>query len=190
MDNNSKQKKVYVQPNQYLGGSNSRLEPGVRTKKYQLPTQLFISMGMQNALRTYWWAFGVPILMIAVAAFFSVTALIWTSVAAVVLTILYLLFWYIQFYGATQMPQSKPMFEKLLYEFKNEHILIRKSAESQEAMVVAWEQIKKIEKTADSYIFRMEKFQFLHLPFNVFQSERDIKLAEAIMRRKKLLPEL
>lgn len=189
MDKNTqKQKRVYMQPNQYLGGSN-RMEPGIRTKKYQLPTQFFIQMGMKSALRQYWWAFGVPVAMIAIAAFFGLTATIWTAVAAIVITILYLLFWYIQFYGATQMPDSKTMFEKLLYEFKNEHILIRKSAESQEAMMVAWEQVKTVEKTSDSYILRMDRFQFLHFPFNIFQSDRDIKLLEAMFRRKKLLPE-
>ncbi|SFB98585.1 hypothetical protein SAMN05421780_102183 [Flexibacter flexilis DSM 6793] len=189
MDNNTpKQKKVYMQPNQYLGGS-MRIEPGIRTKKYQLPTQLFISMGMKSAITKYWWAFGVPLAMMLVAAFFGLNVFLWTAAAAVLLTVIYILFWWIQFYGATQLPQSKPMFEKLVYEFKNDHVLIKKSAESQEAMVLNWEQILAVEKTPDAYILRMEKFQFLHLPYTIFLSDRDLKLVETLFRRKKVLPE-
>jgi hypothetical protein len=157
----------------------------VKTKRYQLPTQTFIQIGFTTVLRRYWWAFLVPVAIILA----SVTALsywYWFVIGAVVLTALYLLFWYIQFYGITQLPQGKTLFEKYSYEFKNEHLLIKKN--EKEGMVLPWPQIQNVELRADAMLLWVGRFQFFYLPFTIFASDNDRRWVETVLKRKKLLP--
>ena len=139
----------------------------VRTKRYQLPTNVFIRIGMTTVLRQYWWAFLVPIVII-LPGFFLTGWLLWLVITAVVLTILFVLFWYVQFYGITQLPQGKPFFEKYHYDIRNESLLMMKN--QKEGMPVKWEMV-----------------QFLYLPFDIFNSQLEIKWTEALLKRKKLL---
>ena len=156
----------------------------VKTKRYQLPTQTFIKIGFSTVMRRYWWAFGVPIALI-IPGFFYTPALVWLIVSAVVLTALYLLFWYIQFYGITQLPQGKTLFEKYRYEFKNEHIIIQKN--EKEGMVLTWQQIQQAELRSDALLLWVSRFQFFYLPFTSFSSDNDRRWVETVLRRKKLL---
>jgi YcxB-like protein len=158
-----------------------------KTKKYQLEPKTFVKVGLTNVIRTYWYAFLVPVLIILPGIYFT-GALGWLIFSAILITILYLLFWAIQFYGATQVPQGKPMFEKLFYELDNKNIFMKKN--DREGMQIPWEQVQKVEKTKEAYIFYLGKFQFLYLPYSIFNSELELKFSENIMRRKKLLPAL
>jgi YcxB-like protein len=156
----------------------------VKTKRYQLPTSTFIQIGFLAVIKRYWWAFLVP-LAIALVGFALMDYWYWFVLGAVILTGLYLLFWYIQFYGITQLPQGKTLFEKYSYEFKNEHILIKKS--EKEGMQLPWAQIKSVEMREDSLLLWIGRFQFFYIPFSIFTSDNDRKWLEAVFRRKKLL---
>lgn len=157
----------------------------VKTKRYQLPTQTFIQIGFVTALRRYWWAFLVPVALVLPGLYFT-EALLWLAIGAVVITLLYLLFWYVQFYGITQLPQGKTLFERYSYEFKNEHVIIKKS--EKEGMVLPWAQIEQAELRADALLLWVGKFQFFYLPFDIFASDNDRRWVETVLRRKKLLP--
>ena len=158
-----------------------------KTKRYQLPARTFISIGFISVLRRYWWAFLVPPVIVLPAIIWP-GALVWLIVAAIVVTGLYLLFWYIQFYGITQLPQGKTLFERYHYEFYNDKFLIKKN--EREGMVIQWSQITTAERRPDALLLWVGRFQFFYLPEHIFNSSNDLRWLEAILRRKKLLPEV
>ncbi|MES2388608.1 MAG: YcxB family protein [Bacteroidota bacterium] len=158
--------------------------PPIKTKKYQLPVKLFVRMAMINIIKEFWWAFLVPVAMLIPGLIWG--GFVWWFSGALLVTILYLLFWGIQFYGLSQVPAGKPLFEKMFFEIDNKQLLVKKTKE--EGMVFQWDQIKRVEKTADSYFFWLSRVQFLQLPFSIFSSDTDIKLTENILKRKKLIP--
>ena len=156
----------------------------VKTKRYQLPTNTFITIGMKSVLRQYWWAFLIPIVIIIPGLFLS-GWLLWLVITAVILTILFVLFWFVQFYGITKLPQGKPFFEKYHFDIRNESLLMMKNA--REGMPVKWEMVQRAEKREDAFILWLSRGQFLHLPFDIFKSQLEIKWTESLLKRKKLL---
>ena len=151
-----------------------------------MPTQVFIRIGFVNALLQFWWAFFVP-LVIAAAGLIWMDYWYWFSIGAVLVTGLYLLFWYIQFYGITQLPQGKTLFERYSYEFKNENIVVKKS--EKEGMILNWPQIVKAESREEALLLWVGRFQFFYIPNTIFTSDNDRRWVETVLRRKKLLPE-
>lgn len=132
-------------------------------------------------LKKYWWAFLVPLALL-IPGFIWPGILIWLVPTLVVLTLLYVGFWYVQFYGVTQMPQSKPFFERYQYEFKNEHLLLMKNA--REGMPIKWEMIQYAERREEGFLLWLSRGQFFYLPYSIFNSRNDEKWAEMLMRRK------
>lgn len=157
----------------------------VKTKRYQLPTQTFIRIGFTTVIQRYWWAFLLPTAVILGSFFVGGSGMVWMIVGAVVVTLLYLLFWYIQFYGITQLPQGKTLFEKYSYEFKNEHVIIKKN--EKEGMVLPWAQIQSAEMRDDCLLLWVGRFQFFYIPYSIFTSDNERKWLETLLRRKKLV---
>jgi hypothetical protein len=157
-----------------------------KTKKYQMPLKTYTRAGMRMALIQFWWAFLVPVALIILGFIIGGGWVLGLSITAVVLTLLYLLFWYIQFYAVSQVPEGKVLFERLSYELNNDQFLIKKN--QKEGMILKWDQIKKVEKWKDAFVFKLSVAQFFYLPFDIFNSENDIKFTEALLKRKKLLP--
>jgi hypothetical protein len=162
----------------------------VTTKKFALDKKDYIKIAFRRHLKTDWkWLLipaGVFILGL-ILHFTGVYKNIWIPIISVVGAGLYLLFWYAQFYAATQMDQSKQMFEKFIYEIDSRFITVREKANSREGGIVKWETFKSAEKINDAYLLIIGKGQFLHFPFKVFNSEHDIKLFDTILKRKELL---
>lgn len=161
----------------------------VRTKKYQLPTKTYRRIGLARTLKTQWWLpvsifAGIILLNLLLNLVYTNT---WIFFLAPVGVLLYYLFWWIQFTGAPQLEQMKPMFEKFTYEISGKEILMKKSPK--EGMQMKWEMIKNAEKTKDAFLLFFSKAQFIHLPFKIFNSDNDIRFTEAILKRKKLLKE-
>ncbi len=161
------------------------LRGGVKTKKYKLENNTYIKLSLQRVLVQFWWAFLVPVAIVAMGFVFP-KALGWLVGIALTLTVLYVLFWLIQFVGVTQLPQNKPMFERMSYEFDARLFLMR--VNQKQAMQLTWDQIKSARKTKDAFLLIISRAQFIHLPFTIFNSENDRRLTEAILRRKSLLP--
>ncbi|SDL67875.1 hypothetical protein SAMN05421823_107229 [Catalinimonas alkaloidigena] len=158
---------------------------GVKTKKYQLETSKYIKLAFLEVLRQQWWVFLIAVGVAAVGFIFPKAA-VWFIVAAVVGLILYLLFWLVQFVGVTQLDQFKVMFERFSYELNGKTILMRVNAK--EGMQFSWDNIKKAEKQKDAFMLHISRAQFIYLPFSIFNSEHDLRLTEALLRRKNLLP--
>ncbi len=156
----------------------------IKTKKYKLESSTYIKLGMMEVLKQYWYFLLIPLLLI-IPAFIWPGGAVWFIVGAVVLYILYFLFWLIQFAGVTQLPQNKPMFEKMSYEIDNRFILMKLNAK--QGMQMPWDQIKKGEKLKDAYLLTISKAQFIHLPFSIFNSDNDLRFTEALLKRKKLI---
>ncbi len=157
----------------------------IKTKKYELETNTYLKLGLTYVAKKWWWAWLIPVAIMLIPIAY-VPAFWWCFGIALTLTILYVLFWVIQFTGITQMEQYKMLFEKMSYEINSQHILMKKNA--REGMPIKWEQIQEVKVGKDAYTFVISMAQFVHLPFSIFRSDRDLKFMEVLLRRKGLLP--
>jgi len=155
-----------------------------KTKKYQVSVSTYTKHGLTHVFAKWWWAFLVPLVVILPGIYWT-GALLWLIIAAVLLTGIYILFWYIQFYGLSQLPQGKMIFEKYTYEFENAALLVKKNPK--EGMQIKYDQIKQVKKTKDAFLLFLSPVQFFYLPYSIFNSEADIKITESILKRKNLL---
>jgi hypothetical protein len=165
---------------------------GIKTKKYQLETKIYIRIAMENLLRSQWYWMFVPLAIIMLNLVLNLTGAyrnLWIYFTFPPLLIIgYVLFWAIQFTGVTQLQQNKPLFQKMAYEIDSKQILMKLN--SKEGMQIKWEMIKSVKKAKDHYLLMISKAQFLHLPFDIFNSENDLRFFEALLKRKNLLPEV
>lgn len=156
----------------------------IKTKKHQLNSRTYTALAMKNILSEWWWVWGVPLAILLVPIFYA-PALWWCIGIAFTLSVLYLLFWLIQFTGITQMEQSKFLFQKLSYEINSRQILMK--INPREGMPISWGQIKRVKKGKDYFLLFISKVQLIHLPFKIFNSTHEIKFFETILKRKNLL---
>ncbi len=155
----------------------------VKTKKYQLDTKKYVSLAMGGVLKKLWWAFLIPVV---IALFtFLVPTTNWFWISALILTALFLLFWYIQFAGLTQMEQAKTLFEKLSYEIDSRQILIKIS--SKQGMPIKWDQVQQAYSRKEDFLIIISKVQLIHLPHKIFNNKNDIKFLESVLKRKGFL---
>ncbi|MBC7451941.1 MAG: YcxB family protein [Cytophagales bacterium] len=156
----------------------------VKTKRYQLAPKDFIKAGLWSIAMEQWWYIVFPVLL-ACVAFIMPDEKWWFIVPAIVAVALYVLFWYIQFYGASQMEQSKMMFEKMSYEIDSRQLLIKLN--EKQGSPVKWETFKQVYKRKDDYLFMMGRGQFLLLPYKIFNSDNDLRFVDSILNRKELI---
>jgi hypothetical protein len=125
----------------------------------------------------------VPLVILLIPIFVS-GAFWWCFSIALTLSILYVLFWAIQFGGITQVEQGKLLFEKFYYEIDNKNILVKRN--EKEGMMLTWEQIKKVEQKKTAFALWLSRGQFIYLPFDIFK-EQELRLMESYLRRKNLI---
>lgn len=158
----------------------------VKTKKYQLPKNTYIKVGLANILKKQWWVFLIAIALL-IPAFIFPEYKWWFIITVPILLGLYILFWAIQFTGVTQMQQNQVMFEKLSYEIDSRQILIKLNPK--QGSPIPWSMIKDAKKGKDHFLFVINKGQFIYLPFKVFNSDHDLKFTETILKRKGYIKE-
>jgi hypothetical protein len=156
----------------------------IKTKKYQLPTKVYVRIAMKSVMREFWWAWLIPAAIILIGIIFY-AAFWWCLIGAVTLSVLYVLFWWIQFMAVTQVEQGKPLFDKYFYEINGQQILMK--IDAQRGMPIAWEKITHAEKTDEYFIFYISRGQFVYLPLHIFNSQHEIKVVETIAKRRNLL---
>ncbi len=182
----------------------------IKTKKYALDQKTYISVAFRNWLKDNWMLGFVPLGLILLNVVLNLTGVYpnyWIYIVVVLLTILYVAFWAIQFTGVTQTEQFKPMFTKYIYEIDSRQILLRLNAK--EGGILKWDQIKGVIKDKDAYLLmmsnpeavkdaklnpimkllakQMTKAQFIYLPYAIFNSEADLKFMDVILKRKGLI---
>ena len=151
----------------------------VKTKNYRLEKKDYIRLAMRNILKQQWW---VSLIVIAICMGYIWIPNMWWFIGALIGTALYLLFWWIQFYGVTQLEQGKMLFERLSYEINSQQVLIKLNA--REGMPMKWDQIKKASIGKDHFLLLVNKAQLIHLPFKIFNSENERKFVTSILKTK------
>lgn len=160
----------------------------IKTKKFSLDKKEYINYSFKRRMITRWYWFLIPAAVLVLGLVLNFTGIYknwWIAIVAVIGAILYAVFWYAQYYAATEMEQNKQMFEKFAYEIDSRQILVKLNAK--EGGIIKWETITSAEKTPDSFMLFVSAAQFLRFPFSAFNSEHDLKLMETILRRKELL---
>ena len=151
----------------------------VKTKKVKMESNAYVKYALVNVIKEWWWAFLVPAALTGLS--FALGAH-WPWITALVVTIIYLLFWVIQFVGVTQHPNFKMMFEKVNYEINSQQVLMKLNAK--QGMPMKWDMIKRATSTKDSFVLFINRAQLIHLPKSIFNNQNDIKFVESILKRK------
>jgi len=151
----------------------------IKTKKYQLPKNTYIKLAMTSALKRQWW---VGLIYVGLMAGYFLAPSIWWFIGPSIALVLYLLFWFIQFTGVTQLEQGKLLFEKMSYEISSQQVLLKLNAK--QGMPIKWEQIKRAQIGKDYFVLYLSKAQFIYLPFKILNNNNDIKFLETVLKRK------
>ncbi len=154
----------------------------VKTKNYRLEKKAYIRMALKNILRKQWW---VSLIVVAICLFYFLVPSIWWFIGAFVGAGLYLLFWWIQFYGVTQLEQGKMLFERFSYEITSQQIVMK--INPREGMPMKWDQIKSAEVGKDYFLLFVNKAQLIHMPFKIFNTDNERKFVNSILRNKGLV---
>lgn len=155
----------------------------VKTKNYKLEKKTYINLAFKNILAQQGWIAGLATVAICLLYFW--VASIWWFIGAFIALGLYLLFWYIQFYGVTQLEQGKMLFEKFHYEITSQQITMKLNA--REGMPFKWDQIKKAQIGPDYFVLFINKAQLIHWPFRIFNTENERKFVTSILKAKGLI---
>ncbi len=154
------------------------------TSKYQLPTKKYTQLAMWALLKKDWWYVAAPIVL-ACGAFITPSAWYWWVIGAGVLAIGYLLFWYIQFAGLTQLEQGKFLFERLSYEITSQQILIKLNPK--QGMPLKWNQIKRAFVTKEGFVLCVSKAQLMFFPYKIFNNDNQVKFLKTVLKNKGLI---
>ena len=140
---------------------------------------------MLELLKKQWWFIAGPI---AVACLAFIWPSWWFVSIAILIVVLYLLFWAVQFAGVTQLDQNKMLFQKMSYEIDGRQILMK--INEREGMPVKWEMIKTAKKTKEHYLLALSKAQFIFLPYTIFVNPNDLRMMDSYLKRKNLLADV
>jgi hypothetical protein len=155
----------------------------VKTKNYKLDKKAYISLALRNILFKQGWIAAAAAFVICLMYIFVPS--IWWFIAAAIGLGLYLLFWWVQFYGVTQLEQGKMLFEKFSYEISSQQIVMK--INPREGMPLKWDQIKSAIVNKDAFVLFVNKAQLIHLPFRIFNTENERKFLTSVLRTKGLL---
>lgn len=196
------------QPNQRGGGGFRQVQQAsplaIRTKKTQLTTDTYTRLVMTEVWKKDWVYALIPFALGLLPVVFVHSW--WWLALAVVLTLVFVLFRSAQITGVAQMEQTKPLFERMTFEMDQKQLLLRVGPDK--AMQLTWDLIGHARREADAYLLYLKPGAppvgmapwrlwlartfdvpvFLHLPLRIFNSPNDLKLFEALLRRKNLLP--
>jgi hypothetical protein len=155
----------------------------VKTKNYKLDKKTYIRLALQNVLKRQGWIAAVSAFVICLGYFWVPS--IWWFIVAIVGLGLYLLFWWIQFYGVTQLEQGKMLFEKFSYEISSQQVIMK--INPREGMPLKWDQIKRAENGKDFFVLYINKAQLIYLPYKIFNTDNERKFLASILKNKGLL---
>ena len=139
-------------------------------------------MALYNILKQQWW---VSLIVLAICLLYLWISSFWWFVGAVIGAGLYLLFWWVQFYGVTQLEQGKMLFERFSYEITSQQIVMKLNA--REGMPMKWDQIKSAQVGKDYFLLWVNKAQMIHLPFKIFNTDNERKFVASILKTKRLV---
>jgi YcxB-like protein len=153
-----------------------------KTKNYKLEKKIYIKLALQAVLKKQGWIAALVAFLLCLGYMIPGADTIWWFIAAVVGLGLYLLFWWIQFYGVTQLEQGKALFEKFSYEINSQQILMK--INPREGMPMKWDQVKRAEVGKDYIVLFINKAQLIYLPFKIFNTDNERKFVISILKNK------
>lgn len=185
----------------------------IKTKKYALDQKTYISLAMRSWVKQNWYWGLIPLVLLIATIVLDVTGVLtstwWIYLLIILLTVLYVLFWTVQFTGITQMEQTKSLFQKYVYEIDSRQILLKLNA--REGGILKWDQIRSVKKDKEAYVMvvsndqamngmkvnwlakivakGMKDAQFLYLPYSIFTTENELKFMDTLLKRKGFLAE-
>ena len=154
----------------------------VKTKNYRLEKKVYIKLAFSTVLKQQWW---VSLIVLAICLGYLALASWWWFFAAALGTGLYLLFWWLQFYGVTQLEQGKMLFERYSYEISSQQVVMKLNP--REGMPMKWDQFKRAQVGKDFYVLFINKAQFVYLPFKIFNTDNERKFVGSILKNKGLV---
>jgi hypothetical protein len=154
----------------------------VKTKNYRLEKNIYIRTAFSNILKQQWW---VGLIVVGICVGYLWIPTWWWFFAAFFGAGMFLLFWWIQFYGVTQLEQGKMLFERFSYEISSQQILMKINA--REGMPMKWDQIKRAQIGKDHFVLFINKAQLIYLPFKIFNSDNERKFLTSILKTKGLV---
>jgi hypothetical protein len=157
----------------------------VKTKNYKLEKKIYINLALKNILMKQGWIAVAVAVLLCLGYFIPGADSIWWFIGAIVGLGLYILFWWVQFYGVTQLDQGKMLFEKFAYEISSQQILMKINA--REGMPLKWDQIQKAAIGKDYFVLFVNKAQVIHWPFRIFNTENERKFVTNVLKAKKLV---
>ncbi|MBL7839002.1 MAG: YcxB family protein [Cyclobacteriaceae bacterium] len=157
----------------------------VKTKNYKLEKKIYIKLALQAVLKKQGWIALAVAVLLCLGYMIPGADTIWWFIGAFVGLGLYILFWWIQFYGVTQLEQGKMLFEKFSYEINSQQIIMKISA--REGMPMKWDQIKSAEIGKDYFVLFINKAQLIYLPFRIFNTDNERKFVASVLKTKKLV---
>ena len=157
----------------------------VKTKNYKLDKKTYIRLALRRILKKQGWIAVTAAVVLCLGYSIPGANTIWWFIAAFVGLGLYLLFWWIQFYGVTQLEQGKMLFEKFSYEINSQQILMK--INPREGMPMKWDQIQAAEIGKDFFVLFVNKAQLIYLPFKIFNTDNERKFVISILRNKGLI---
>jgi hypothetical protein len=157
----------------------------VKTKNYKLEKKIYINIALKNVLKKQGWMAGLGAFVICLGYAIPGLQSIWWFIAAVLGLGLYLLFWWVQFYGVTQLEQGKMLFEKFHYEITSQQIIMKLNP--REGMPLKWDQIQAAEIGKDFFVLYINKAQILYWPFKIFNTDNERKFVGSILKTKGLI---
>src|SRR6187455_711185 len=149
----------------------------VKTKNYKLEKKTYINLAFKNIIKQQGWIAGL--IALAFCALYFVLPSIWWIIGGFIGFGLYLLFWYIQFYGVTQLEQGKMLFEKFSYEITSQQILMKLNP--REGMPLKWDQIKSATIGKDHFVLFVNKAQLIYWPFKIFNTDNERKFVMSVL---------
>lgn len=154
----------------------------VKTKNYRLEKKTYIRTAFISVLKQQWW---VSLIVIAICLGYVWIPSGWWFFGAGLGTLLYLLFWWIQFYGVTQLEQGKMLFERFSYEINSQQILMKLN--TREGMPMKWDQIKRAYVGKDYFALFLNKAQLIYWPYKIFNTDNERKFVTSILKTKGLI---
>lgn len=156
-----------------------------KTKNYKLEKKIYIKLALQAVLKKQGWIAALVAFVLCLGYMIPGADSIWWFIGAIVGLGLYLLFWWIQFYGVTQLEQGKMLFEKFSYEISSQQIVMK--INPREGMPMKWDQIKSAAVGKDYLVLYINKAQLIYLPFKIFNTDNERKFVISILKNKGLV---
>lgn len=157
----------------------------VKTKNYKLEKKIYIRLALQAVLKKQGWIAALVAFLLCLGYMIPGADTFWWFIGAFVGLGLYILFWWIQFYGVTQLEQGKMLFEKFSYEISSQQVVMKINA--REGMPMKWDQIKSADIGKDYFVLFINKAQLIYLPFRIFNTDNERKFVASVLKTKKLV---